>query len=99
MAATINRQARIGGTRITVYDVWTYAQAGWHPSSIAATLGLSTDEVQTALAYIAENRQEVLATYDSIVSRIERGNSAEVESRRQQSHRRLQARLQQIQLQ
>jgi uncharacterized protein (DUF433 family) len=96
MPAIINGHARIEGTRITVYDVLTYSEAGWQPSSIAATLGLSTAQVQAVLEYISENREEVLRKYHSVLARIAQGNPPEVEARRQRSHDRLSAKLKEI---
>ncbi len=40
MSTAIEPAARIAGTRITVYDVLTYAEAGWQASSIAAVARL-----------------------------------------------------------
>lgn len=96
MSTAIDPLARIAGTRITVYDVLTYAEAGWHPSSIAVTLGLSTTQVDAALEYISQNQEEVLAKYRSIVERIDRGNPPSVEAKRRGSHARLLARLKEI---
>ena len=96
MSATIDRRARISGTRITIYDVLTYAEAGWRESSIAAMLGLSTAQVQTAVEYIAENRETVLEVDRRILARIERGNPPEIETKRQQSHELLVAKLLEI---
>ena len=99
MTALINDRARIEGTRITVYDVLTYAEADWHPSSIAAILGISTEQVQAALKYIAENKEAVSSNYRAIMDRIQRGNSPEIEAKRRQSHERLQEKLQEIERQ
>lgn len=96
MPATIDARARIGGTRITVYDVLTYSEAGWQPSSIAAILGISTAQVQAALEYVAENREAILANYLAILARIERGNPPEIEAQRRQSHELLTERLRDI---
>ena len=97
MSATIDGHARIAGTRITIYDVLTYAEAGWQTSSIAATLGLSTAQVQAALDYFAENREEVLENYRAILARIERGNPPAIEARSLQSHNLLADKLREIQ--
>jgi uncharacterized protein (DUF433 family) len=96
MQATIDERSRISGTRITIYDVLTYSEAGWHPSSIAGMLGVSTAEVKAALDYISEHQEEVMKTYRSILARIERGNPPEVEAKRQQSHERFLAKLREI---
>lgn len=86
---TINDRARIEGTRITIYDVLTYSEDGWHPSSIAAMLGVSTAQVKAALQYVAEHKEEVMEVYRSILARIERGNPPEIEAKLRQSHERL----------
>jgi uncharacterized protein (DUF433 family) len=96
MSTTIDPKARIAGTRITVYDVLTYAEAGWHPSSIAATLGVSTAQVESALEYISQHEEEVLAKYRLIVERIGRGNPPSVEAKRRRSHEHLLAQLKEI---
>jgi uncharacterized protein (DUF433 family) len=95
MPTMINDRARIEGTRITVYDVMTYADAGWHPSSIAAILGISTDQVRAALKYIAEHESTVRANYRATLDRIERGYSPEIEVKRKQSLQRRKDRLKQ----
>jgi len=46
-SATIDPGTRIAGTRITIYDVLTYADVGWHPSSVAAMLGLQAATSRT----------------------------------------------------
>jgi uncharacterized protein (DUF433 family) len=96
MSATIDLRGRISGTRITVYDVLTYSDAGWQNSSIAATLGISSAQVQAALNYVAENREKVMENYRAILARIKRGNPPEIEARRQRSHDLLVEKLQQI---
>ena len=96
MSAAIAPGGRVTGTRITVYDVLTYTDAGWHPSSIAAVLGLSTAQVESALKYVSEHEEEVRAKYRSIVERISRGNPPAVEVKRLASHERLLAKLRQI---
>jgi uncharacterized protein (DUF433 family) len=92
---TIDGDGRIVGTRITVYDVLTYV--GWHPSSIAATLGVSTGQVQAAFNYFTENRHAVLKNYRAALARIARGNPPEVEAKLRQSRERLKERLREIQ--
>jgi uncharacterized protein (DUF433 family) len=91
---TIDADGRIVGTRITIYDVLTYV--GRHPSSIAATLGVSTAQVRAALYYFTENRKEVLKHYRAALARIARGNPPEVEVKLRQSRERLQERLREI---
>ncbi len=92
---TIDADGRIVSTRITVYDVLTYV--GWHPSSIAALLGVSTGQVKAAFHYYTENREEVLKHYRAALARIARGNPPEVEAKLRQSHERLKEKLREIQ--
>jgi uncharacterized protein (DUF433 family) len=85
------RGPEVAGTRITVFDVLHYLDAGWHPSSIAIALGLSTNEVQAVLRYVAEHEAEVRAMNQRILERIARGNTPEVEAKRTQSKAKLEA--------
>ena len=58
------RGPEIAGTRITVYDVIEYYKAGRHRDMIAAILSLSSDQVEAAVRYIEEHRDEVMASYE-----------------------------------
>ena len=58
------RGPEIAGTRITVYDVLDYHKTGWHRDMIADTLSLSSQQVEVAIRYIEEHRDEVMADYD-----------------------------------
>jgi uncharacterized protein (DUF433 family) len=51
------RGPEIIGTRFTVYDIMDYVEAGWHPATIALTLGLSSDQVLAAIKYIDEHKE------------------------------------------
>jgi len=63
------RGPEIAGTRITVYDIWDYARHGDHHTLIAAILNLSSTQVQAALDYIENHKNEVLADYQKILDR------------------------------
>ncbi len=63
------RGPEIEGTRITVYDVFDYAQQGWHRDRIAALFRLSSRDIQAALDYIEQHREDVTAAYKSIIER------------------------------
>ena len=89
MSAAIVENDRIAGTRITVYDVLTYSEAGWGHGRIAAMLRISTAEVQAALDYVAANHDVVMENYRRSLGRIAKGNPPEIEARRQESHKRL----------
>lgn len=70
--ATIINRGRgpeIAGTRITVYDVMDYLKHGWHRDRIAALFRLSSQDVQAAIDYIEQHRNEVEADYDRILER------------------------------
>jgi uncharacterized protein (DUF433 family) len=83
------RGPELEGTRITVYDVWDYAKHNDHHTYIAAILGISSDEVLTALDYIEQHKAEVVAEYKKILDRHAQGNPPEIEALRKQSHRNL----------
>jgi uncharacterized protein (DUF433 family) len=96
MSGMVDARGRIVGTRITVYDVLTYASNRRHPSSIGEALGVSTAQVQAALHYFTENREDVLKNYRVALARIARGNPPEVEAKLRQSHERMKERLREI---
>jgi uncharacterized protein (DUF433 family) len=75
------RGPELAGTRITVFDIIPYLQAGHTPTYIAAVLGLSTDEVRALMQYLEEHREEVMAENRKIEERIARGNPPEVRAR------------------
>jgi uncharacterized protein (DUF433 family) len=54
------RGPEIAGTRITVYDVLDYFKSGWQGDMIADTLELSSRQVEIAIRYIEEHRDEVM---------------------------------------
>ena len=58
------RGPEIAGTRITVYDVIEYYKAGRHRDVIAAILSLSSEQVEAAIRYIEEHRDDVMASYE-----------------------------------
>ncbi len=80
------RGPELAHTRITVYDIIPYLEEGWHPSSIAMALGISSPAVRALIQYIEEHKEEVMAENAKIVERIRRGNPPEVEAKRQASH-------------
>lgn len=85
------RGPEIAGTRITVYDIWDYARVGHHHTYIAAVLGVSSRQVLLALDYIDKHKEEVLADYQEILDRVNRGNPPEVLAKLEQSRAKLQA--------
>src|SRR4051812_30318068 len=85
------RGPEIAGTRITVYDILDYSLQSWHHTAIAAALNLSSEEVLTALRYIEEHKEEVLARYQVILDRCARGNPPEVQAKIEAVHAKFQA--------
>jgi uncharacterized protein (DUF433 family) len=75
------RGPEVAGTRITVYDVVPYYQAGRDRDMIADILSLSSDQVEAAIRYIEENRADVMASYEKNVERIRRGNPPELQAK------------------
>src|SRR5947207_2104894 len=88
--ARIDR-GRLPGTRITVYDVFYYLEAGRQPAEVAEILGLSPDQVALALRYIEENRQAVQAVHQRIEERNARGNPPEIQAKLEASRAKVQA--------
>jgi uncharacterized protein (DUF433 family) len=82
------RGPEIAGTRITVYNVLPYHQTGWHRDLIADTLELSSQQVEAAIRYIEEHRDEVLAAYEKNLERIRRGNPPELQAKLDAGHER-----------
>jgi uncharacterized protein (DUF433 family) len=85
------RGPEIAGTRITVYDVLEYYKTGWHRDMIADTLMLSSQQVEAAIRYIEDHRDEVMAAYPRNMERINRGNPPELQVKIDAAHERLQA--------
>ncbi len=79
------RGPELAGTRITVFDVVPFLEAGDSPTYIATALALSTREVDFLIKYIEEHRDEVMAENQKIEERIMRGNPPEVMEKLAQS--------------
>jgi uncharacterized protein (DUF433 family) len=75
------RGPEVAGTRITVYDVLDYHKLGWHRDVIATTLGLNSRQVEAAIRYIEEHRDEVMADYQEMLERDARGNLPELQAK------------------
>ena len=75
------RGPEIAGTRITVYDVLDYHKSGWHRDLIADTLSLSSQQVEVAIRYIEEHRDDVMADYVEMLARDAQGNPPELQAR------------------
>jgi uncharacterized protein (DUF433 family) len=90
------RGPEIVGTRITVYDVLEYHKSGWHRDMIADTLELSSDQVDVAIRYIEEHRDEVMAHYEKNMERIIRGNPPDVQAKLDAGHEKFLAKVQEL---
>ena len=77
----LGRGPTIEGSRITVFDVLYYHQAGWYRDEIADLFDLSSRQVEVALRYIEEHKEEVMATNAKIEARIARGNPPELQAK------------------
>lgn len=75
------RGPEIEGTRITVYDILDYHLDGWHRDMIADNFDLSSDEVEVAIRYIDEHRDEVMAKYQKMLERDAQGNPPELQAK------------------
>jgi uncharacterized protein (DUF433 family) len=82
---------RIEGTRITVYTILEYLRAGDSRDYIAATLFLSSAQVQAAIDYIHEHEAEVNAEFERIMARIRKGNPPEVLAKLEAGRKKLEA--------
>jgi uncharacterized protein (DUF433 family) len=69
---------RIEGTRITIWDVLHYLEAGWSRPDIAATLHLTEAQVAAAARYIEDHCDEVMVVHRHIENRKARGNPPEI---------------------
>jgi uncharacterized protein (DUF433 family) len=85
------RGPEIAGTRITVYTILEYLEAGWRRDDLAFWFDLTRDQVDDAMQYIEAHKEEVLADYAKIMERINRGNSPELQARLDAAHERFQA--------
>ncbi len=90
------RNPRIAGTRITVYAILEYVQEGWRLEDIAFWLNLTRNQVEAAIQYIEEHKEEVTAEYDKIMARIARGNPPELQAKLDAVHGLARARLKEL---
>ena len=90
------RGPEIAGSRITVYDVLDYHKHGWPAKEIAWLFHLSTAQVEAAVRYIEEHRDEVMANYAEMLARDARGNPPELQAKLDAAHERLQAKLREL---
>ena len=91
------RGPEIDGTRITVYDVLDYLQAGWRYDQIAGLFRLPPDDIQAAIAYIEAHTEAVMTAYRQILARHQHVQyTPEVEAKLARNRQKLQAKLAEI---
>ena len=83
-------QNRIAGTRITIWDVLHYLEAGWSRLEIAATLHLTETQVAAAARYIEDHRDEVMVVHRQIEDRKARGNPPDIVAKAAKSRAKVQ---------
>jgi uncharacterized protein (DUF433 family) len=71
------RGPEIKGTRVTVFDILDYHVNGRDHAFIASVLGLSVDQVLSAIRYIDEHNDDVMDMYRRIVDRSEKAQAGE----------------------
>ncbi len=84
----IGRGPQIEGSRITVFDILDYVNADWHPTQIALLFRISSRQVEAAVQYIAEHKDEVMDQYNRILERSARGNPPELQAKLDAGHER-----------
>jgi uncharacterized protein (DUF433 family) len=82
------RSPEIAGSRITVYDVLDYLNEGWPSKEIAWLVHLSTAQVDVAVHYIEEHKDEVMADYQEMLAGDARGNPPELQAKLDAGHER-----------
>lgn len=75
------RGPQIAGSRITVYDILYESQEGLSPAEIAELFSLQKEQIEAALQYIDEHREQVLEDYRRIRERHARGNPEAVQAK------------------
>src|SRR5437588_3972858 len=83
------RGPQISGRRITVYDVLDYYPKGWTVKQIAELFRLTEEQVEAAIQYIEEHKEEVMPKYERMVAFAARGNPPELEAKLAKSHDKL----------
>ena len=82
------RGPEIAGSRITVYDVLDSLQESWPAKDIAWLFHLTTAQVDAAIRYIEEHKEEVMSDYQEMLARDARGNPPELQAKLDAGHER-----------
>ena len=92
------RGPEIAGTRITVYDVMDYVQEGWRYDQIAGLFRLPPEDIQAAIQYIEDHKEEVMTAYQQILARHRNVQyTPAVQAKLARNRQKLQAKLAEIQ--
>jgi uncharacterized protein (DUF433 family) len=89
------RGPELEGTRVTVYRIMDFVQAGSSPTEMARELELTDEQVALALKYIEAHRDEVQSVYQQILRRVSGPNPDWVEVRLAKTPEALRERLEQ----
>jgi uncharacterized protein (DUF433 family) len=65
------RGPSLAGTRITIYAVMDYLKGNWSRNYITQIMGITPEQLDAVLAYIAEHKEEVEQEYAAILRREE----------------------------
>jgi hypothetical protein len=65
-----------------------YYKTGWHRDLIADNRELSSHQVEAAIRYIEEHRDEVMTAYERNMERVRRGNPPEFQAKLDAGHER-----------
>lgn len=68
------RGPELEGTRVTIYRVMDFVREGASSEEIATGLSLSIEQVQAALDYLHQHREEAEREYKRILERVNQGN-------------------------
>lgn len=71
IVARNSRGLSIAGTRITLYDILDYLKQDWSPQWIQTWFDLSDQQIQAAMGYIEQHRDEVEAEYQDVLREAE----------------------------
>ncbi len=69
MAESVERTERglvIEGTRITLYEILDYLEAGWTPRLIAVRLNLAPQKIDAVMDWLNAHRQQVEQEYRQV---------------------------------
>jgi uncharacterized protein (DUF433 family) len=87
---------RIEGSRISVFDVLDYYKNDWRASDIARLFNLTARQIEVAIEYVEEHKDEVWEAYNRILERHAQGNPPELQAKLDAVRGSARARLQEL---